>query len=267
MGGTLHFDLAFQPKAIIGGTDIMIGLIPNDIKFAYHLVGDYFDGLTIDFTDIVFFVHRAKVSKELEHAHREALLKAPARYPYTKSVVRTATVSVGLSSCNLDNIFMGPLPRRIFIATVLESTYNGNIHNDTMNFINSNISRIVVLIDGKQYPNSAYQPKFTNVVGTHKTQVAHCTREYRGFLKALNENRPSARTNISLSEWSQHPIYGFNFCGDLSNGGSHICPSRHGQLNIRVDFSTPLKEAVVFLIYAEFDRLMEIDRFGGVSQS
>lgn len=267
VGGPLHLDLSFQKKALLGGCDVMLELVPNVRDFFLHSTKENFSSIKASMSDIVYYVHKAKVSKELEAAHQTALTRSPARYPYTRSVVKAVTVPSGLNSCSLDNVFMGPLPKRIFIGIIPEKTYNGDLSKDTMNFIPSGLSRLAVFVDGRQYPNTSFQPSFvaaTTDLDAHGDTV----REYRAFLKALNQNNPMAEIDISLSDWWNNPIYGFNFNPDLSNGaGSHVSPPKNGQLNIKADFKTALTEAVIFLVFAEFDKLLEIDRYGQVSQS
>lgn len=57
IGGMLHHDLAFQKKAIIGGTDLMVELIPNNPEFYLEIATGVFTGLTVEFTDIAYYVH------------------------------------------------------------------------------------------------------------------------------------------------------------------------------------------------------------------
>ena len=265
IGGMLHFDLAFQPKAILGGSDLSIELVPNNKKFMFTLGGDAIVDVDYEFTDIVYFVHKTKVSKEIEVAHRQALSIAPARYPFTKTSVHTALVTKGLNACTLDNVFLGDLPRRMFIGILPESTLNGDYKADTMKFINAKVTRLAVLVNGRQFPHTAYEPNFTCKQDSTSTESANCVREFRGFLQALGENHSGGRLDISLQDWWNNPIYAFNFCPDLSSGaGDHICPSKSGQINIKVNFEKPTDSALIFVIYAEFDRMLHIDKVGGV---
>ena len=258
VSGPLHIDLAFQNKAMIGGSDLMLELVPNSHKFYFTLPGD--KGLAVNWDDVSLYVTKHKVSKQIELAHAMAIQKAPVRYPFTRNQVRSVTVNKGLSSAVLDNLFIGVLQRRIFVTAVDESAYNSEPKADPLHFTNAGVSHIAAFIDGKQYPQTAFEPDF---------EKKDCTREYRGLLRALNENGPNGKLSLSLKDWlEKYPIYGFNFAPDMSNGagaGEAICKRKYGQLSINLRFAKPLDKAVVFLVFAEFDSLMEIDQFGEVS--
>lgn len=267
VGGRLNFDLSYQNKAIIGGTDVMLELIPNSPQFYFRLESGITD-LKVEFEDMVWYAHKFKVSTELEQAHQLALHKAPARYSYTMNKVRMVTVNAGLSSASLDNLFLGNLPRRLFFCFVGESSINGDFKADPYKFEDANLSRLAVFINGKQYPNTALRPSFKSDDKLYPhNSGSSVAREYRCLLKSLNENHCAGKLNYTYSNWMANPIYGFNFNPDLSNGagsGSHVCKSKTGQLSINVDFAKPLTKSITLVILAEFDTLLTIDEFGSV---
>ena len=257
VAGPLNLDLAFQPKAIIGGTSVFIELVPNSQDYYFHLT-DSSAVLTVKWDDISLYVNKYKVSKQIETAHQMAIHRSPVSYPYTRTEARTATVTAGLSAAVLDNLFIGLLPRRIFISSVKESAENNKM-DQSLALLSSNVSQISVTIDGKQYPQSSYTPDFTN---------KYVEREYRGLLKSLNETGLNGKFSFGIDDWiAMYPIYGFNFAPDNSSGagsGDAIGKRKYGQLSVNLRFNKPLTDATLFIIYAEFDSLLEIDEYGDV---
>lgn len=252
--GPLDIDLNFQNKALLGGTELCLELIPNDPKFFLQIDNNYVVSVKATITDVVFYAHKIKVSPDLIAAHRRVLHSAPARYPYVKNVFKTFTIASGLTSANIDNAFLGTLPRRILIVAMKNSTQSGNITEDGPKFENANISKVSVRVDGRQFPTIPYEPKFTN--------PPHCIRDYRGFLKALNENHSAGKLDMSMYDWIREPIWAFNFAPDLANGigtGAHLSMPRSGFMSINLQFASALTEAYNINVFAEFDSIIEID--------
>ena len=127
-----------------------------------------------------------------------------------------------------------------------------------MEFISAGISQISIFIDGKQYPQTSYSPDFAKKL---------VTREYRGLLKALNQDGNQATFDITINDWQTAPVFGFNLQPDIGAGageGDLVGKKKYGQMRLHVKFSAPLKEAITFLAYFEYDSCMEINHFGEI---
>lgn len=246
--GPLHLDLTQQHKALVGGTNFVLEMIPNDQRFYADCSNGY--SCKVDFVDTCFYVHRSRVSQEMVDAHNAALMKAPARYPFTRCEVRHMTIASGQSDVILDNIVVGVLPRRMFITLVENIDFVGE---NPFNFEHFDLNYIVCYRDGIQTPVKAYTPNFT------KKQY---NREFLAFYRALNQNTTDPLISISKSMWVNNPIFGFNFAPDLSNGPSlesHVNIREAGHLRVHVKFAEALKQATVAIMYLEFDSCLEID--------
>ena len=256
LGGPLHLDLAFQSKAILGGTDFFIELVPNALGF--YINSDSTVSLDVVWEDAVLFIHKTRVTKPLERAHLMSLERTPARYPYTRTEVRSYTVSQGRTNAIIDNLVTGVLPRRVFIAAVNDKVFTTNPKSDPLKFVNANISQLALFIDGKQYPQTSYSPDFANKL---------VTREYRGLLKALNQDGNQANFDININDWTESPVFGFNLQPDIGSWageGDLVGKKKHGQILMQVKFASALTEAITFLAYLEYDSCMEINHFGEV---
>lgn len=247
--GPLHMDLSQQPKALVGGTDFVLELVPNDHKFYVEAENEYSIS-KVDFLDTCLYVHRSRVSQAIVDAHNAALLKAPARYPFTRCEVRHMTIASGQNDVILDNIVVGQLPRRMFIALIENKDFVGG---KPFAFDHFDLNYIVCYRDGLQTPEKAYTPNFKKLA---------FSREYLAFYRALNQNNTDPVINISKNSWFKCPIFGFNFAPDLSNGPSlesHVNMREMGHLRVHVKFAESLKQATVALMYLEFDSCLEID--------
>lgn len=247
--GQLHLDLAKQEKWLIGGTSLVLELIPNEHKFYVSASGDVVVS-NVDFLDTVLYVHRCEVTQELVSAHNAALMKSPGRYPISRNEVRHMTISSGNNDVILDNVVSGILPRRVFLMLVDNDNFGGA---NPFKFEHFNLNFIAFYKDGIQFPTKAHTPDFSNNI---------VNREFLAFYRALNQNDHDPIIQISKKEWMEAPIFGFNFAPDLSNGPSlesHVNVREAGHLRVHLKFAESLQRAIVALLYLEFDSMIEID--------
>lgn len=119
--GKLHFDLAFQPKALLGGVKLKITLVPNDAAFYVKTLSSANIKPKIEFEDIALYVHRSKVNQAVVDAHNTALTKGNARYTICRNHVKSFTINKDTIEQTIDNAIVDQLPRRLFITFVPNS--------------------------------------------------------------------------------------------------------------------------------------------------
>lgn len=245
--GIIHTDLTFQDKWIIGGADMTIELIPNNVSF-YVSCGEN-QKVSSQFLDCCLFVNRNRVSHALESAHQKALTKSPCRYPFVRTDVRAVTLASGTNDYLIDNVASGFLPRRIFIALSDAS----EMQTKPYNFKNFGLNYLAAYQDGNMVPLKPFTPDFT------KKMV---TREFVSFYRALNQNNTDPIWPMKINEWIENPVFGINFSPDESPGvsaGSHVNHKRLGHLRLHLKFNSQLTAAVAVLIFMEYDSILECD--------
>jgi len=251
--GKLHLDLAFQPRAIVGGVKLIITLIPQDPKF-YLLLKDDTIVPKVIFENASLFLHRSKVSIPVVEAHNLALTKTTAKYPMSRSLVKAFNVNSGSNDITIDNAISGQLPRRVFLAMVSNDAFNGNFIKNPFRFQHFNLNYLAFYIDGTQYPQTAMKPDFVNNL---------FVREYLSLFEASNQINTDSTIDWSLNEWANgNTIFGCNFAPDLSddcNRMGYVNSIRKGSMRIDLKFSTSLTETITVLLYSEFDNLLEIN--------
>ena len=256
MLGKIHTDLSFQGRALLGGSQIKIQVTLNDPKF-YMEKGESYD-IKVNVSDVTLYVHKAKLSPTIVDAHRRALTIAPAKYPITRIEVKQHPIPKGLLDVWLDNLVYGQLPRRMFLVLVDNEAFNGSFKKDPFNFQHFNVSHLSCYLDGTQYPAIAYQPDFKN---------KSCIREYIGLYQALNQSGTDSHIVMSREDFLSHPIFGFNFAPDLSDGCGmigHVNPIRKGILRLQLRFKEVLPQAINVIAYCEFDNIIEMHSDGTV---
>jgi hypothetical protein len=251
--GKLHLDMAFQPRAILGGTKLKITLVPHYPNF-YLMNKDQNLVPNVEFENVVFYAHRSKVNESVVHAHNVALTKATAKYPICRSMVKAFNINSGNHTISIDNALNGQLPRRVFIAMVTNDAFTGNFSKNPFRFEHFNLNHLALYVGGEQHPINGYNPDFEN-----KLYV----REYIGLFEALNQLNTDSTLLLSKEQWANgNTIFGFNFAPDLAddcNKMGYANPVKTGNLRIDLKFSKALTETINVLMYCEFDNLVEID--------
>lgn len=256
--GKLHIDLSYQERALLGGSQLKITLIPNDPKF-YIMNTDPGLEAKVNFMTAALYLHRSKVSSYIVEAHSKALEKATAKYPYSRREVKAFNINAGATSAHIDNIVLGVLPRRVFIGLVENKAFTGDVTKNPFNFKHFNINYLAVNVDGEQIPATAYTPDFVQ---------DHIIREYMGFLEALNQLTAETYVGTGREGWQFTPIFGFNLAPDMSEGvqgSGHVNKIRRGSLRVELRFATALTVTATALVYCEYDSLLEINKNREVS--
>ncbi|RWR99175.1 uncharacterized protein B4U79_07743 [Dinothrombium tinctorium] len=248
--GRLHLDLTFQDRALIGGSTIRLKLIPNDPKFFLNVN----DGLSaeVTFIECSLFAHRSKVSKEILEAHQSALQISPAKYPITRTEVKTSTINQGSLDVIIENLVSGQLPRRLYLGFVEHDAYNGNFKKDPFQFQHFDINFLCCYVDGQQFPAKPFTPNFKK--GLY-------IREYLSLFEASNQIFGEPTLNLNRQQYLNGKVlFGFNFAPDLSDGccKSHSNLIHNGTLRVEVHFAEPLPSTVNVIAYCEFDNIIEI---------
>lgn len=253
--GMLNLDLSFQEKAVPGDTQIVLELIPNPAAFYLPCTGDF--KASVDFLDTAWYVHKAQVSPNTMAGLRFGFSKAPARYVVTRADVRHVTIPENIFDYTLENIVVGPLPRRVILGLVPSSAFNGSAQ-DPFAFKHFNVTFLAAFIDGVQFPLRPYTPDF---------KKNNYVREFRALYRAMNQTGTETYMKIDRKEFKDRPLFAFNFAPDLSNGGSfssHVNLKTQGHLRIQLRFGERLPESVIAILYCEFDSCMQIDELRNV---
>ena len=253
MFGRLHVDLANQPRAILGGCNLHIRLTPHSPDF-YFIKSGTVNSANISFEECYLYMYRAKVSPEIVAGHTAALQVSPARYPITRAEVKAYTIQASRLEAFFDNVVVGQLPRRVFVALVNNAAFLGDMAKDPFKFEHFNTNYLSLYINGVQYPSIPFKPDFTN--GTY-------IREYFEFLRAADQLTGIPQTTITRANYSNdNVIFGVNLTPDNTFGyieDGRINEPRTGVLRLEIRFSSTLAEAVTALIYCEYDNNIYIN--------
>lgn len=247
----LHTELTCQDKLLPSGVGLRVKFYRSKDSFA--LMKKPTDALNYKITiqEAVLLVRKARVNPSILIAHERALSKANAQFPINRVDVKTLTIPANLQSKNLDNIFIGQMPKRVYISFVNSTAFNSSPVMNPYDFAHFNHTNVSISTDtntqvrsirsdfAKGFYLASYLSLFTSS-GTFFSDSGNCI---------TREDYPNG-----------FALLGFDLTEDLSASDNHLSIPRQGSLRLDLTFAEPLKEAITVIVYAEFDNVIEIDR-------
>jgi hypothetical protein len=184
--------------------------------------------------------------------------ESPLVYTLNQPKLNVLSIPAGQTNFVQSNLFQGSLPRRIIVAMVSTTAYNGSAENNPFNFEHFNIREIGLYKNGLPYPRP---PTKVNIAEKQYAQA------YHDFMSSIQAAYNRHVPNITIEEWAQ----GFTFFSwDMSPdqlGGEDPHTLAHQLVNIRlaIQFGAATAAPISVLVYYEQDIRIQIDHSRTVS--
>lgn len=248
MYSNLHCDIFNTDKFMINGVDLGIKLIKA--KNEFHLIGKH--AAHVEIIEANLFVRKVKINPSILLAHARALSVTTAKYPITRVELKTITISADIQSKCIDNIFLGQIPKRCVIGMIDCASFNGNFNLNPYNFEHFNYNYLSLYIDSTQIPAKPLTPDFKS---------NQYTRSYYTLFEGSGIYFSDTGNDISIEEYPNgYCLSAFDLTPDLSSNDPHWNIIKSGTLRAEIRFSEPLAKPITFIIFAEFDNVIEIDK-------
>ena len=111
--------------------------------------------ITLVFKEVSLIINRAKISQDVIIAHLTALMKTSSRYHITRTEVKPFTIAEQSIEAFLDNVVIGQLPSKIYLACIDNDSFNGFFLIYIFSHFNINFYLI-----GTSYPGIPFTPNF-----------------------------------------------------------------------------------------------------------
>ena len=246
--GRIHADIFNQDKLILNGVDMHIKFHRH--KNAFSIISE--DGGTahrISILDAVLYVKKVFLAPSPFNAINTVLKDSTVKYPISRVAPKVFTIAAGKQSENIDNAFLGELPKRLVICMTDNDAFNGNYKKNPFNFQHYKLSQIGVYVNGEDAPQKPLKLDFDS----------------KQFISAYNTlfagtGKLHADRGVSISR-DEYPEGYSIFVFDLTpfENGEHFDLKSEGSLNIDLIFKQALARTVNVIVYAEYDAVIEID--------
>ena len=112
MYGRLHVDMFFQERLLINNVNVRLKL--NRSKDAFCIISNY-KSSKLKITQAMLTVRNVKINPKIILAHAAVLEKGPLSIQLKENFfeIKSFTINSGLRAKTLDNVSLGPLPKRV----------------------------------------------------------------------------------------------------------------------------------------------------------
>lgn len=249
MLGKLHTDLGGCNRYLLPGVDIKIRLVPS--KEAFHLVSQGAAVYKTVITHISLFLRRVRVNPAVYLAQEKALMRATAKYPVKRVVVKSFSIARGQSSQVIDNIFQSQLPKKLVIGIVKSSAFLGHKNQNPFNFEHHGLNYLAVTVDGKPVPSKPLTPDFEN---------GQYVRSYWNQCLATGQVQANSGVGITYSDFARgFALYVLDLTPSVLDG-DQVELLKSGSLRLELKFAAELAAPVHVLVYGVLDSMIEIDK-------
>ena len=116
------------------------------------LSGDTAPACKITIVDTIFYVKKIELTPSVFNAINTVLNDKNAQYAITRTTPKVFTVPRGQQSQQIDNAFLGEIPKRTAICMMDNDSYNGNYKKNPFNFQHYNLTQIGISVNGEEVP-------------------------------------------------------------------------------------------------------------------
>ena len=248
MYSNLHCDIFNVNKFMINGVDLGLKLIKS--KNEFHLLSSV--SAHVEIIEANLYVRKVKINPSILLAHARALSITPAKYPITRVEIKTVTISSGIQSKSIDNIFLGQIPKRCVIGMIDSAAFNGTYNMNPFRFQHFDYNYLALYIDSTQIPSKPLTPDFS---------AKKYIRSYYSLFEGAGIYFSDTGNDISLEEYPDgYCLAAFDLTSDLSSNEPHWNIIKSGTLRAEVRFASALVKPITFIIFAEFDNIIEVDK-------
>lgn len=256
MIGRLHCDLCNSNRYLINNVPVKIEMERSGNKFIL-LSNANVDKISFTIEKCYLLVRKVKLSPSIMAKHIQMISKQNAIYPIRRVVVKNNLIHKDLLESSLTGVYTGKMPRRIVFGLVKHDATVGDTKLNPFYFQHYNLKKIELEVGGYAIP---YKKGIT--MDYDKKDYM---QGYNTLFKGLNRNIYETGHDITWDEYLDgYCLYAFNLTPDQCDGEHWSIPPT-GSLNINLEFSKKTPDNISAVVYLEFDGLIEINQYRGIS--
>ena len=257
--GKLHLDLMHQGRLIPNNVNVRLILTRSRQEFFMMSFVTDQTPFKITIESATLEVRRVKLAPS-EQLRLERVLASPsgALIPITHVVVKNFTLGSGAATAEIDSMFVGQLPNKIFLFMVSNEAYSGKYTKNPFRFQDFGLTRCSLNVEGKQLPHNGI-----NIDMSQNLWI----EAYFSYIKNCGLYPYNWRNGVTKFQFTGGTmILGFDLTpDDGSEGVAYLTPRRFGTVKAHLRFKEGLTETVTLLAFATFDNTVSIDSNRAVS--
>ncbi|KAL3070659.1 hypothetical protein niasHS_016933 [Heterodera schachtii] len=247
----LDFDLGNQELYLLNNLDLLFTIYKAKDAFLLQTLKANDDTkyrLTVH--DVKIYAKMIEVQPSLNMNLYKTLEKQPATYAVRKTEIKSSYISSGRYEFEY-NVFSSTIPRRVTIALVSNSAFNGDYKLTPFKFDPFDLREISVHAGGMVYPVVPHKLNFSK---------NYYVRAFVEMYEALGMANSERSFDVSMDQFKNgwaFFVIPLNSTLDDSCGFELL---RSGTTSIRATFDSPIpKGGVEMIVLGEFDQMIMID--------
>lgn len=263
MVGPVLNDCFQLDRYMINGVHLRLVLFRNSPDFCLMSDQDAGNGgYKIQIEDAFLRLCKMKINPAILVAHSKLLKTVTAKYPYTRSEMKCASIPSGQNVFNWDNINSSYLPRFVLVASVESAAVLGSYKHNPFDFSSFDVKQVNLCVNGVSCPgapiNVNYDTQNLNVMEVfdrlydRKTRKQYSVGGIGGGLdhSGLGIDRTDIRDGFAFYMFELEPALDEELHFDLLKTGT---------LSVNIKFGTTLQQNVACLILTENYSMFEIE--------
>ena len=250
--GRLHTDISLQSRLLPNGVNCRITLTRSKPAFSLmsNELGDSGDYM-IKITHAMLEVRKVKLDPKEQLRIERSIAKSGARLPLTHSILKTFSIPAGVSTYDIESLFMGQVPNRLVLGMIENAAYLGDLRKNPYNFKHFDLSFLALTVDGKPYPSQPLQPNFSEGLYIDA---------YETLFTGTGMYGNDLGHGITRDAYAQgYTLFAFNLTPDLSDGTSHVNIRRQGTVRASLQFRVVTPSTISLVVFGQCDNILTVD--------
>jgi hypothetical protein len=250
MYGKIFTDICGINRVLPNKVSLRVKLYRN--KDAFCLMGGQNANFLVKLEEVTLHVRRITVSPDLGLELNKYMLSNTAKLPYTRVETRVHTIPQGVQTYNLDNLFLGNVPKAIVIGFVSNTAYNGSYQQNPFHFEHFNVNKLQVQVGSNFYPPTPLTPNFADNL---------YLQSYYTLFSGTGIFYNNAGHTITQDDYpGGYTLYSFILSPTNTLDDCTWDVVKDSPVNIKISFSADTPQSITCIVYAQFDSLVQIDK-------
>jgi hypothetical protein len=258
VAGSASFDMFGRLFTDIAGVD---RILPNKVnlriklyrsKNSFCLMAAQNSTFEVVLEEVTLYARKIDISPDLGLQLNSYMLSNTAKLPLTRVELRLHTIPQQVQSYNIDNLFLGNVPKGIVIGFLANTAFNGQYHQNPFNFEHFNLNKIQVQVGSKFYPPTPLTPDFA-----HNLYI----QSYHTLFSGTGIFYHNAGHTISKDDYPNgNMLHAFILSPTNTLDDCTWDVVKDSPVNIKLSFTEQLPHSITCVVYAMFDSLIQIDK-------
>lgn len=127
MESHVHADIFNQEKYLLNGVQMNLKFYRSKPEFCLMADAAETGKFHVKIIDAILIVRKVRICTPVQLAHAATLQKFNAKYPITRTEIKTINLNKNVQNHVIDNVIFGQQPKRVVVLLVSSDGFNGNL--------------------------------------------------------------------------------------------------------------------------------------------